>query len=94
MPVPAQISQDSDSELPTKVVSKSRKHSIYTHFPKDRRRTGEALLRAEKFGDLMTADHKVLDEGCESRDNHGYAVMVQDVATQWIQAYPCKTKTS
>ena len=26
--------------------------------------------------------------------NHGYAVVVQDLATQWIQAYPCKTKTS
>ena len=35
-PVPAHVSQDSDSELPTKVVSKSRKHSSYTHFPKDR----------------------------------------------------------
>ena len=23
-----------------------------------------------------------------------YAVVVQDLATQWIQAYPCKTKTS
>ena len=32
----AHISQDSDSELPTTVVSKWRKHSIYTHFPKDR----------------------------------------------------------
>ena len=31
---PAHISQDSDSERPTKVVS--RKHSIYTHSPKDR----------------------------------------------------------
>ena len=30
-----------------------------------RRRTGKALLRAEKFGDLITADHKVLNEGCE-----------------------------
>ena len=54
------------------MASKSRKHSIYTHFPKDRncevcfqtkmtrapcrRRTGEALLRTKKFGDLMTAD--------------------------------------
>ena len=35
-----------------------------------RRRTGEALPRAEKFGDLITADHKVLSEGCESGDNH------------------------
>ena len=59
-----------------------------------RRRNGEAVLRAEKFGDLITADHKVLSENCESRNNHRYAVVVQDLATQWIQAYPCKTKTS
>ena len=31
---------------------------------------------------------------CESRNNHRYAVVVQDLATQWIQAYPCKNKTS
>ena len=46
-----------------------------------------------KFGDLITADHKILSEESESRDNHLYAV-VQDMATQWIQSYPCKTKTS
>ena len=46
------------------------------------------------FGGLITADHKVLSEGCESRNNHRYAVVVQDLATQWIQSYPCKTKTS
>ena len=49
------------------------KHSVYTHFPQDRnceicqrtkitrapcrRRNGGAVPRAEKFGDLMTADH-------------------------------------
>ena len=33
-----------------------------------------ALLRAENFGDLITADHKVLSENCESRNNHRYAV--------------------
>ena len=86
------------------------KHSVYTHFPKDRnceicqrtkitrapcrRRIGGAVPRAENFGDLITADHKVLSEGCESRNNHRYAVVVQDLATQWIQSYPCKTKTS
>ena len=59
-----------------------------------RRRNGEAVPRAEKFGDLITADHKVLSDNCESRNNHRYAVVVQDLATQWIQAYPCKTKTS
>ena len=33
---PHAFPQDSDSERPTKVVSKSRKHNIYTHFPKAR----------------------------------------------------------
>ena len=59
-----------------------------------RRRIGGAVLRAENFGDLITADHKVLSESCESRNNHRYATVVQNVATQWIQSYPCKTKTS
>ena len=86
------------------------KHSVYTHFPKDRnceickrtkitrapcrRRKGEAVPRADNFGDLITADHKVLSDNCESRNNHRYAVVVQDLATQRIQAYPCKNKTS
>ena len=59
-----------------------------------RRRNGEAVPRAVNFGDLITADHKVLSDNCESRNNHRYAVVVQDLATQWIQAYPCKDKTS
>ena len=42
----------------------------------------------------ITADHKVLSDNCESRNNHRFAVVVQDLATQWIQAYPCKNKTS
>ena len=43
-----------------------------------------------KIGDLITADLHI----CESRNNHRYAVVVQDPATQWIQAYQCKNKTS
>ena len=86
------------------------KHSVYTDFPKERnceicqrtkitrapcrRRIGGAVPRAEIFGDFITAVNKVLSEGCESRNNHRYAVVMQDLATQWIQAYPCKTKTS
>ena len=31
---------------------------------------------------------------CEFRDNHRCAVVVQDLATQWIQSYPCKTNSS
>ena len=70
------------------------KHSVYTYFPKDRnceicqrtkitrapcrRRNGGAVPRAENFGDLITADHKVLSDNCESRNNHRFAVVVQD----------------
>ena len=65
------------------------KHSVYTHFPTDRnceicqrtkitrapcrRRNGGTVPRAENFGDLITADHKVLSENCKSRNNHRYA---------------------
>ena len=59
-----------------------------------RKRTGDAALRAESFGDLKTADHKVLNERSESRNNRRYAVVVQDLAIRWIQSYPCKTETS
>ena len=57
-----------------------------------RRRTGTVVPKAENVGDLITADHKVLSEGSESRNNHRYAVVVQDLATQWLQSYSCKTK--
>ena len=75
-------------------------HSVYSHFPKDqnceichrtkitrvpcRRSIGSVEPRAEKFGNLITADHKIVSEGCESRNNHRCAVVVQDKATQWI----------
>ena len=59
-----------------------------------RERTGAAIPRAEIFGDLLKAGHKVLNEEGESQNNHRYVVVVQDLATHWIQSYPCKTKTS
>ena len=37
--------------------------------------------RAENVGDVITANHKVLSKDCESRNNHRYAVVVQDLAT-------------
>ena len=72
------------------------KHSVFSHFPKDRnceicqrtkitrapcrRRNGGAVPRAVNFGDLITADHKVLSDNCESRNDHRYAVVVQVLA--------------
>ena len=106
--LPVFFFRESLSELRAQVVS--GKHSIFTHFPKDRncdvclrteiarascrKRTGTAVPRADNLGDLITVDHKVLCEGCESRNNHRHAVVVQDLATQWIQSFSCKTKTS
>ena len=87
----------------------SGKHSVCTRLPEDpncdiclktkitrascRRRTGAVVPRAERFGDLSTVDHNVLSEESESRNNHRYSLVAQDLATQWIQSYPCK-KTS
>ena len=106
----ASTSHEVSLEPTTKRREDLGKHNVHTHFLKERnceickrtkitrapcrRRNGEAVLRAEKIGDLMTADHKVLSDNCESRNNHRYAIVVQDFATQWIQAYPCKNKTS
>ena len=104
----ASSSHEVSLEPTTKRREDLGEYSVYTHFPKDRnceickrtkitrapcrRRKGEAVPRADKFGDLITADHKVLSDNCESRNNHRYAVVVQDLATHWIQAYPCKNK--
>ena len=81
----------------TKRREDSSKHNVHTHFPRDRnceickrtkitrasctRRIGGVVPRAENFGDLITAEHKVLSEESESRYNHRYAVVVQDLAT-------------
>ena len=62
--------------------------SVHASFRKNQK---TSTLRTEKYGDLITAEHKVLNEGRESRNNHRYAVVVQVLATQWN---PCHTKTS
>ena len=106
----ASSSHEVSLEPTTKRREDLGKHNVHNHFPKDRnceicirtkitratcrRRNGEAVPRVVNFGDLITADHKVLSDNCESRNNHRFAVVVQDLATQWIQAYPCKNKTS
>ena len=39
----------------------------------------------KKFGNSIKADHELMNEGCESRDSHRYAVVVQNVVTQCVQ---------
>ena len=105
----ASSSLEASLEPTTKRREDLGKHTVYTRFPKDRnceickrtkitrapciRRNGEAVLRAVNFGDLVTEDHKVLSDNCESRTKQRHTIVEQDLVTQWIQSYPCKTKT-
>ena len=52
------------------------------------------MPRAENSCHLIAADRNVQSEESESRNSHRYAVVVQDLATQWLQSNPCKTKIS
>ena len=52
-----------------------------------RRRTGEAVPRAEKFGDLITADHKVLNEGREPTPRREQTVRSEDLSGE-LQGEP------
>ena len=56
---------------------KKRKHSVHAYFRKNQKRS---ILRADKYGDLTTAEHKILNEGRESRNNHRHAVVVPVLA--------------
>ena len=106
---PASTSQDSVSERPQKsgiekstvFILTSRKTEI-AKSARDQRLQGllaGSALAMQYLGQktivaVITADHEVLHERGESRNNHRYAVVVQDLATHWIQSYPCRTKTS
>ena len=54
VPAPRHISEDSDSQHLTKVVTTSRKSSIKTHFPKDR--NCDVCLRTPKNKRLLAED--------------------------------------
>ena len=48
--------------------------------------------KLQHFVDTITADHKVLNEENESRLHHRYAVVVQELAAQWIQSFRAETR--
>ena len=50
--------------------------------PDDR---ADRIKIVERLGDILTADHKVLNEDQESTLHHKCAVVVQDLANQWLQ---------
>ena len=105
---PASSSRELSLEPQGKVVSGKPSISFslpegpkLRHLPEDQYNKGSlqkthwyGRATSGNFGHSVTVDPKVLGERCESRTNHRYAVVVQDLATQWIQSFPCKTKTS
>ena len=52
------------------------------------------LIYHKKTGDGRTADHKVFHEENESRLQHRYGVVVQDLFSYWIQCNFAKNKTA
>ena len=95
-------------EPQAKVEPGSGKHSVQTQFPKDpnceiclktkltrascRRRADAVVPRAENFGDLVTADHKVPGEESESRNKHRYAVVVSRFGNTVAAVLPVQSK--
>ena len=77
----------------------SQKHSVFTHFPKDpncdiclKTKITRASCR-RRAGTIVPRSEKSLIYYCRSQSSkHRYAVVVQDLTTQWLQSYPCKDK--
>ena len=94
----ASSSHEVSLEPTTKRREDLGKHNVHAHFPEDRnceickrteitrapcrRRNGEAVPRAANFGDLITADHKVLSDNCESRNKGSSHSMDPGVSVQ------------
>ena len=54
-----------------------------------------AFAPALKFGDRLTADHAIMNqENMSAEDEALVACVIQDGFSQWLQAFPCKTKSA
>ena len=106
----ASSSHEASLEPTTKRREDLGKHNVHTHFPKDRnceickrtkirrapcrRRKGEAVPRAVNFGDMITADHKSPKRQLRVSKQSSIRSRGTGSSYSWIQAYPCKNKTS
>ena len=54
----------------------------------------DQLPEPKKFGDSITADHKILNEDDASRDADKYALIVLDLFTRRLQGYACRDKST
>ena len=85
-------------------------HKMCTHFPKDpncevckhtvitkaaiHRQFTSHIPRETKFGEIISADHKVLSQEGGSRNSLSHENVVQSLVTEWIQSCQTRTKTS
>ena len=99
---------DSDPERPIKVAP--RKHSFYIHFPKDqncevckrskitrapcRKRTVIQYLGQRNLATWLQPISKSSTKDVNLDTIIDTQLWYKILATQWIQSYPCKTKTS
>ena len=89
-----QFSHEVSSEPTFKRREDLGKDSVYIHFAKDR--NCEICHRSKNYKGPMQKtqwrSRTSCSENCESRNNHRYAVVVKDLATQWISRIRVKQK--
>ena len=52
----------------------------------------DSLPKPSAFGQFISADHAIFNEGFESRKHDTVALIIQDSYAYWLQAYPAKHK--
>ena len=73
----------------------SRLQKAARPFKTDSNARPDALAPALKFGDRLTADHAIMNqENMSAEDEALVACVIQDGFSQWLQAFPCKTKSA
>ena len=75
---------DSEGDA-SKVETQKREQSVHAYFRKNQKRS---ILRTRKYDDLITAEHKVLNKGRESRNNHLCAVVYKFSPLSGIRVKP------
>ena len=76
-------------------IARSRKHPIGRTKKTGEKDAEHGEIKAERFGDLVTADHIILGPETDfSRHGDAAALGCQGFITKWIGAYPAPRKTA
>ena len=61
---------------------------------KSAKNTGETVPEPKVFGDLITVEISIMQDSNQGIHGEEYGVVIEDVATDWIQLYPTSRKTA